>query len=146
MKSSETLLLQDVWRQALNRGPEGLTVKFKSKSGAVRARLQLYSSVRAVKKGLDMDDLELCKAAEELEITWVDDCTIRLSPKANSDAMQGLIAAAGKRPEDYIDPDLAASAERMLREFGIGQPAASKPEELPEIGQHQSNPFYSKRG
>ena len=139
MKSSETLMLQDVWRQAALRGQAGLTIQFKSNGGAHRARLQLYSCVRKIREGLELDDYELTKAVETLEITWINDHTLRVAPKDSNDAMQGIMGALGKKPDDYQDPEIAASAQRMLDSLMSGADAK------PALGGHQDNTYYGKR-
>lgn len=137
MKNSETLMLQDVWRQAY-RKPDGLTIAFASKRGAVRARMQLYNAVKHQKSGKDVSDVELCKAAEELEIVWVSDVGLKLQRKDTNDAMQGIAAALGKSMQDYVDPDIADSAERLLRSLEGEKPPT------PEGFEHKKNPFYDR--
>jgi succinate dehydrogenase/fumarate reductase flavoprotein subunit len=139
MKSSETLMLQDVWRQAFKK-PDGLRITFASKRGAMRARMQLYNAVKLQKANKDTSDVELCKAAEELEIIWEGETILRLQRKDTNDAMQGISAALGKTMNDYVDPDIAESAERMLRSLQKDAPA------VPEGFKHQDTPFYPKRG
>jgi hypothetical protein len=150
MKSKEFLMLQDVWRKAWAK-PYGLNITFKSHSGAVRARMQLYNAVKSVKSRKDeFADQALKDAADGLEIVWKDEFTIRLQKRAESDMMQGIMEALGTTPEQYMDPEAKASEEKMLEELsrlGITfAPEPAKPAEQESDLKHQDNPFYGKRG
>lgn len=130
LKSKEVLLLQDVWRQAYRKG--SLDVEFSTKSGAVRARLQLYNAVRKQKAGEDAEDIELVHAAEQLEIVWVggpESTTIRLQKRADNDMMAGITKALGRSLDEYQDPEMLESSKRLLDELGAegGAPATNKP-------------------
>lgn len=151
-KSQELLMLQDVWRKAWAR-PEGMRIRFKSHSGAVRARMQLYNAVKSVKSRKDeYADQVLRDAADGIEIVWEDDLTLLLQKRSKSDMMQGIMEALGTRPEDYVDPEIAES----MRKLGLPMPtAAPAPTEapvadppgdgLPKLAtEHQSNPFYKR--
>lgn len=138
MKSSELLMLQDVWRKAWQEGELELT--FRTKAGATRARLQLYNAVKSQKAGTDLEDMELVRAAEGLEIIKTSETSLRLQRKDGNDMMQGLAAALGRTVHEYVDPAAAENAEKMLRELGMGKDSAPAPAE------HQDNPFYGKRG
>lgn len=144
MKSSELLFLQDVWRKAF-KSKTGLTIQFPSEAGAVRARMQLYNAVKGQKRGTDLEDLELTRAAEQLEIVWVnkEHTALRLQRRAESDMMKGLMEAMGSSPDQYVDPEAAASAQRLLDE--LGTLAKPNPTEAPAPAEHQDNPFYGKR-
>lgn len=142
MRSSETLMLQDVWRKAY-REPDGLALSFKTKSGATRARMQLYNAVKGQKSGKTMDDLELVHAAESLEIVWEGETTLRIRRRDKSDMIETLSEVLGKRLEDYVDPEVEKSLERSLAELERlrdGAPSADG------VAGHQDNPFYGKRG
>lgn len=141
MKNSETLMLQDVWRQAYLRD-EGLTIDFATKSGATRARMQLYNAVKRQKAGTDLDDAELSRAADELEIVWVGETSIKLQRKDKNDMMQSIQAALGKHLADYVDPEAAESAERLLRSLEGTKPTTA---ENPEGFEHKENPFYKRQ-
>lgn len=149
MKSQETLMLQDVWRKAWLRG--GMNVKFKSRAGAVRARMQLYNAVKLVKSRKDATaDRALIEAADGLEIVWYDETTIRLQKRAESDMMQGIMEALGTTPEQYIDPEVQESADKMLQELErMGLTVKKEGESSPPASEgtieHQDNPFYGKR-
>jgi hypothetical protein len=158
LKSKEVLLLQDVWRQAYRKGT--LDLEFQTKAGATRARLQLYNAVRKQKAGEDMDDLELVHAAEQLEIVWNGETSIRLQKRADNDMMTGIAKALGKNLEDYVDPEALASSEKLLGELealGVQQRATTQapttmvtvvPPGALDSGlapDHQDNPFYGKR-
>lgn len=140
MRPNEKLMLQDIWRKAFREG--GLDIPFKTKAGAVRARLQLYAAVSAQKKGFDMEDLELVHAAEKLEIVSPSPTVLRLQLKIHNDSMTSLAAVLGRTVEDYVDPEAQAAAERMLRELEGHKP--EEEEDKPVQG-HQDNPFYGKR-
>jgi hypothetical protein len=141
VKSKEMLMLQDVWRKAFREG--GLTIPFKFKGGATRARLQLYNAIRRFKTGEDAQDLEMVHAAEQLEIIWIDDHTIRLQFKAHNDMMESLAAVLGKAVEEYEDPEAVELSKRMLGEL---EELVEKPGQEPApLADHQDNPFYGKR-
>lgn len=164
VKSKELLLMQDVWRTAYRKGT--LDLDFQTKNGAVRARLQLYNAVRKQKAGEDLEDLELVHAAEQLEIVWIGETSIRLQKRADNDMMLGITKALGKQLEDFQDPDMLESGKRLLEELeGMGKeqekqqaevqrPAATP---LPVVAlnepgpgpapatEHVDNPFYGKR-
>jgi hypothetical protein len=146
LKSSEQLIMQDVWRQAWRRGEEGLELTFRTRAGAQRARMQLYNAVKLQKAGKDLDDLELVKAAEGLEIVWVSETSLRLQRKDTSDMMQGIAQALGRNVNDYVDPEALAAGERMLRELGLA-PAPDHPQRRSTDPQpnaeHQDTPFYT---
>jgi hypothetical protein len=149
MKSSELLLLQDVWRKAYAKG--SMNIEFKSKAGAVRARMQLYNAVNKIKRGSEVADVPLARAAEELEIVWVNDTTIRLQKRAESDMMQGLMAAVGQSVEEYQDPEMLEASDRLLRDLerqGLmsSAPAPAPTEDSRPAFEHQANPFFPKRG
>jgi hypothetical protein len=151
VKNSETLILQDVWRKAFNNGDAGLTIKFPSKAGAVRARMQLYNAVKLQKAGKDMMDMNLVHAAEQLEIVWVDEVTIKLQRRGKSDMMVGIMAALGTTLEEYTDPEALESQERMLKELeALNQPKVvdipKKYADEPDIEGHKDNPFFKRRG
>lgn len=137
-RNSETLMLQDVWRQALIRGE--LPIEFQTEAGAVRARMQLYNAVKKQKSGEDMEDMELVHAAEQIEIVWVQKgpkvWVIRLQRKDRSDMMNGLSKALGKSVHEYVDPDIVESGQRLLRELEKESKAADAP----------AVPFYGRRG
>lgn len=136
MKNAETLILQDVWRQAFRKGE--LTLTFKTQAGAQRARMQLYNSVKLQKAGKDMSDIELVHAAENMEIVWAseDKTQFRLQRRDKSDMMQGIMAALeGKTMEQYVDPEAQESAERLLKQLNNEETAQTKPV-----------PFYGRRG
>jgi hypothetical protein len=149
VKTSELLMLQDVWRTAFRQ--DELTLSFKTQAGAQRARMQLYNAVKQQKAGKDMDDLELVHAAEQMEIVWLGDdrLSFKLQRRDRSDMMQGIAAAlGGKVASDYVDPEAAASAERMLKE--LGGLAVSQPTEQEPSASHEpapgNIPFYGRRG
>lgn len=142
VKSKELLMLQDVWRQAFRR--KSLTIDFPSHAGAVRARMQLYNAVKLQKTGRDMMDLELVHAAEELEIVWVDDLTIRLQMRAKSDMMLGIAKALGTELDKYVDPEAQASAERLLRELGM-ESFPPAPEQAPQPAADPAAPIAAFR-
>lgn len=142
MKSSELLMLQDVWRKAWLEG--GLDLQFRTKSGAHRARMQLYNAVKQQKAGTDLDDMDLVRAAEGLEIVWLGETGLRMQRKDNSDMIQGLAAALGRTMTDYIDPDAAASSQRMLEEL-MGKAKPQSEEDTPAPAQHLANPYFDRR-
>lgn len=137
MRSSESLMLQDVWRKAWEQ-EDGLTINFKSKAGAVRARMQLYNAVKAQKTGKDLSDPELVRAAEQLEIVWLDEQTIKLQRRDKSDMLQGIMAVLGKDVHSYIDPEILASQERMLKQLdGLREGGLAT--------EHKDTPFWKAR-
>lgn len=148
MLSNELVMLRNLWKKAFAEG--GLDVPFKSRGGAQRCRLQLYNAVALVKKGKDMEDMELFHAADTLEITWADEehTIIRFRRKADNDMTQGVLAALGAQSvSDFVDPKVKESGERLMRELGLlGQETAPRGEEpAAPPAEHQHNPFYGKR-
>lgn len=139
MKNSETLMLQEVWRRAYRAGEDGLEIGFQTKAGAVRARMQLYNSVKLQKSGKDMEDMELVYAAEQLEIVWTGEKSIKLQRRDKSDMMQSIAAVLGKKASDFVDPDAAASAERMMQQLDEIKAGTDS------IIEHKHNDFYGKR-
>lgn len=147
VKTKEMLLLQDVWRQAYRRGDAGMSVSFPSKAGAIRARMQLYNAVKLQRSGQDMMDMELVNAAEQLEIVWEGEQTLRLQRRAKSDMMVGLQQALGKGLEDYVDPDAQASRERLLKELekqGLAGGASAEQAQEPDAQPARANPFFDR--
>lgn len=148
-KSQEKIFMQRVWIKALRE--QGLTVNFKSRGGAQRARLALYNAVQDAKKGMD-DDPELNQAASALEITWGEhDAQLILRMRDQSDMMQGLVDVMdGLTPETVMDK----SVEESLRQLdqlttpqdpraGAQAHDARAPSEYVEPGR-KPNPFYER--
>lgn len=135
MRRAELLMMQEVWRRAF-RAEGGLELTFKTKGGAVRARLQLYNAVAKQKRGTDTEDWELVQAANEIEIIWTGETSIRLRSRDQSDMIQGIQAALGEKIGEREVDEAAESLKRLMGEVGAEAGEA----------EHKDNPFYGKRG
>ena len=137
VRSKEVLFMQGIWKQALRAGDKGLLIEFKTKGGALRARMALYNAVREAKQKMS-DDPELNRAAEEIEITFADaeHTSLHLRPKRISDMMQGLMAVAEVGMERVRDPEAEESLRRVREQLEGGDGAGPK---------KVKNPFYTER-
>lgn len=117
--------------------------------------MQLYNAVKLQKTGKDMRDLELVHAAEQLEIVWVDEVTIRFQLRAKSDMMVGLQEVLGMKLGEFVEPDALESSQKILEELekmGLAAspapaqtPPEPQPQKLPELQQgHKPNPFFDR--
>lgn len=138
LKSKEQVFLQSAWKRALK---ERVVFEFKTKAGAMRARLALYSAVKRARQGLDPDP-EVNEAAQSIEICWADDTTLVMRSKLDSDFMQTMVDTLGSTPTDHEDPAIKesqAKVERMLAELdrGAGQKDGLATE-------HKPTPFFDR--
>ncbi len=110
IKSKEKLFLQGVWKRALRSNVE---FTFKTKAGAMRARLSLYNAVKRAKDGGDVDP-EVNRAAQEIEITWTGETSIMLRKKIESDYLKTMMDTLGDSPAEHEDPAILESVRKAL--------------------------------
>lgn len=135
VRKSELVMFQEVWRRAFRQGE--FIIPFPTEGSAQRARMQLYNAVAKAKAGKEFDDFELVQAAEKLEIVWhnAERTALRLQLKSNNDMTKGILEALGaKSVEEFVDPAMLESSEKLLKELKHEAPV-----------EHKENPFYGKR-
>lgn len=150
LKSKEALFLRDIWRKAFTEGT--LELHFKTKAGAIRARLALYNAVKAGKQGSDEDPL-INQAAEALEICISGPTSLIMRKRSESDYIKGLEEALGKSLSEQEDPVLMESMNKLLEKLGPEAAALALPPEVlkpePPAGDEPpllkvKNPFFER--
>lgn len=123
-KSRTQVLLRETWRKAWQRGPDGhLRIVFREESHAHKARMDLYKAVQAEKHGQGLD-LELIKAAQELEIVKAPDepHVLIMRYRGNNDIYTALQEATGLNIESMADVELTKGVDESLKgleKYGI---------------------------
>ena len=140
--SKTQLILREVWRTAHTKGR--VEIVLPSAAKAHKLRFDLYAAVREEKMN-NSDDFQLTEAAATLEIVLGEDKrTLIMQKKADNEVFKAIAAATGLDVTSVVDPFAEAQANEALKRLGIVQ-AEAKPDDKPQLGEHQSTPFYPKR-
>ena len=108
--TKEQLVYHAVWRQALAKGEVRITLK--TVSDARRVRFGLYNSVRPFREG-KLFDPDLQRAAQECSIR-LEDTTLTVISKLNTDTMQSVLEAIGLDAEELATTQAAQAAQPAL--------------------------------
>lgn len=113
--TKEQLAYHAVWRKALAEGEVRITLK--TISDARRVRFGLYNAVRPFREG-KLFDPDLLRAAQECSIR-LEDTTLVVIAKLNTDTMQSVLEAVGLAAEDLTtsqtaQPTLPANIQESM--------------------------------
>lgn len=124
LKTKEALLMQSVWRKALQDGE--VVLQLPTESDAKRIRFTLYNSVRAVRLGKVIDD-ELLRATQECSIQITGN-VVTVQAKTRSAMMQAVLQALGETEESLVakapvpktaeEVEIDASQSRLMEKLG----------------------------
>lgn len=139
--NQDYIIMQALWRKALDMGKDGVTIPCGSQQAATRFRFALYASVRVFRKGLVTPDQKLAEAISGIAISYsADKCSIRMTPKTEQGVMPMLLGMLDKSELKSVD-ELAAEE--------AGQRFAKRMQE-PEAAQETTstpttvNPYYTR--
>jgi hypothetical protein len=101
-----------LWLKALSEGE--VELRLDSPLEVQRARNSLYSTIRPARNGKGSPELQ--RAAQELELTWDGELTIRIRPKGMlSDLQRKAATALASGNFESISPAQQSELERMAR-------------------------------
>ena len=151
LKTKEALLMQSVWRKALQDGE--VILRLPTESDAKRIRFTLYNSVRAVREGTVIDD-ELLRATQECSIQITGN-VVTVQAKTRSAMMQAVLHALGETEESLVakapvpktaeEAEIEASQARLMEKLRQANAVPGAEEQTTSTGAGtRVTPYYTR--
>ena len=139
--NQDYIILQALWRKALDMGKAGITIPCNSQPAATRLRFALYASVRVFRKGQATPDQKLADAIAGIAISYSEDkCSIRMLPKAEQGLMPTILSMIAPEELKSVDDLAVKEAEGRFAKL-LTEPTAqeAKPDAI-----NNDNPYYKR--